>query len=217
VAEGKILITGTGRAGTSLLVAVLTDLGLDTGFKQGVTIPSGRNAGLERRIRDADAPRIVKAPGVMFALDTVIAEGVQIDHILMPIRDLEVAAASRVRVAEYGRHQGVAGGLAGTAWPGSQERVLARAFYDFMREVAERDIACTMLAFPRFASDWEYTYRRLGFLAPDLPADAWKQAVESRYAPTLVHEQPLARHERVRVALGAPVTFAARWRRRRSG
>ena len=31
VPEPKIVITGTGRAGTTLLVSVLTHLGLDTG------------------------------------------------------------------------------------------------------------------------------------------------------------------------------------------
>ena len=32
VPEPKVIITGTGRAGTTLLVQVLTDLGLDTGY-----------------------------------------------------------------------------------------------------------------------------------------------------------------------------------------
>jgi len=52
--DSHVLITGTGRAGTSLLVQILTELGLDTGFKKGVKLDAKSNAGLERSIKDID-------------------------------------------------------------------------------------------------------------------------------------------------------------------
>ncbi len=214
MSDGKIVITGTGRAGTSLLVAILSDLGLDTGFPPGVPIPAGRNAGLENRVRDPAAPRIVKTPAVMFVLDEIVAEGITIDHVIVPMRDLAVASASRIRVSDYGVAVGRPGGLVGTRTPWGQERLLARRFHDFMCTIAELEIPCTLLAFPRFASDWEYTHRRLGFLAPGVPGDAWKAAVEGRYAPELVHESRLTPSERVRVAVRTPAALVARGRRR---
>ncbi len=60
-----ILITGTGRAGTTFMVELLTHLGLDTGFNAdtvtGLKDEMGR-AGLEKDIRNNDCPFIVKSP-----------------------------------------------------------------------------------------------------------------------------------------------------------
>ena len=219
--DGKILISGTGRAGTSLLVAILSDLGLDTGFAPGVRIDPASNAGLERGMLRPDAPRIVKVPGQLFALGDVLDRGVvDVEHVIVPVRDLAVASASRVRVAGYGRRQGARGGLAGTWRPGHQERVLAEAFYSFVHALVHFDVPFTMIDFPRFAGDWEYLHAKLGFLAPEIPAAEWERVVTARYQPQLVHEQALTRAERTRVVLGTPVALvsrAARGLSRRTG
>ena len=49
MADPKIVITGTGRAGTTLLVRILDALGLDTGIESGKLSPymPGVRAGLE--------------------------------------------------------------------------------------------------------------------------------------------------------------------------
>jgi hypothetical protein len=135
---------------------------------------------------------------------------VELEHVILPMRDLEVAAASRVRVSDYGAGQGVAGGLVGTWSPRRQQTVLAEAMYRFVHGLVERDIPFTTLAFPRFARDWEYLYRKLGWLGPHLTADDWKRAVEGRYRPDLVHETPLSAEERRRVLLTLPRTLVGR-------
>ena len=51
--KNKILVTGTGRAGTTLLMKLFTDLGLDTGFTQKVANNSP-NEGLEKLNLNSD-------------------------------------------------------------------------------------------------------------------------------------------------------------------
>src|SRR3954470_21878481 len=116
--QPKIVITGTGRAGTTLLVQILTDLGFDTGFKVDARISEDARAGLERDITHPEAPRVVKDPGLSRRLGGYLAAGtVKIEHVLVPMRDLDVATASRVRNAKYGaqiRNPAPPGGLMAT-------------------------------------------------------------------------------------------------------
>jgi hypothetical protein len=199
----RVLITGTGRAGTTLLVQVLTDIGLDTGFTPESAINPDARAGLEKRLDDPEAPWIVKSPNVIRRLDGLLASGaVSLEHVIIPIRDLDVAAASRVRNTKYGSNLSARGGLLGTLHATKQREALALLQYHLMYTLAVHDVPHTLLLFPRFASDWEYTYRKLSFLAPSVPADHWRAAVESRLRPDFIHEQPLSRKEELFATAG---------------
>jgi hypothetical protein len=201
--EPKIVITGTGRAGTTLLVQVLTDLGLDTGYAPDAPIDAGVNAGLETGIEAPDAPRVVKNPNLSRRLGELLDAGtVAIEHVIIPVRDLDVAAASRVRNTAYGRDLHTFGGLFGTAKATHQREALALLFYELMYTVTRYDLPYTLLLFPRFAEDWGYTYDKLGFLAPDLPASRWQDALARRAQPALIHEQPLSRSEQAKTRAG---------------
>jgi hypothetical protein len=210
MSEGKILITGTGRAGTTLLVAILTDLGMDTTFRPGVKIKRV-GAGLERDVEDPGAGRVVKAPAYSLRLRGILERGaVQIDHVIIPVRDLDLATASRLRVSRYGRNPGVAGGMWNTWNPWRQKEALAVAMHELIETIVEFDVPHTFLAFPRFTSDSEYTYRKLGFLVPGCTAEDFKQALDARYEPTAVIDQPLTRGERYRILWNAPIGFVRR-------
>ncbi len=194
---GKVVIAGTGRAGTTLLVQVLTDLGLDTGFDPAAPIDTTVNAGLERSIEGPDAPWIVKSPDLSRTLGAILDAGqVRVDHVIIPIRDLDVAAASRIRNTKYGRDLHTWGGLLGTNRATRQRAALTGMLYELLYTVARHDLGHTFLLFPRFTTDWEYTHAQLGFLAPEINADRWRQALEARVKPNLIHEQPLSRFER---------------------
>jgi len=201
--EPKIVITGTGRAGTTLLVQVLTDLGLDTGFAPDTRIDEHASAGLETGIEAPDAPRIVKNPNLSRRLGELLDSGaVAIEHVIIPIRYLDVAAASRVRNTGYGRDLHTLGGLFGTARATQQRDALALIFYELMYTIARFDLPYTLLLFPRFAQDWEYTYDKLSFLAPEVPAARWREALEHRSSPELIHEEPLTPAERAKTYAG---------------
>ena len=98
------IITGTGRTGTSFLVHLFTRLGLDTGFSLE-QITSELNpiskAGLESNIRDPNAPYIVKSPSISNYIDEILDNPeIEVDLVIIPIRDIEDAVSSRVKVSD---------------------------------------------------------------------------------------------------------------------
>jgi hypothetical protein len=199
----KVVITGTGRAGTTLLVQVLTDLGLDTGFTPDAPIDEHASAGLETGIEAPDAPRIVKNPNLSRRLGELLDAGkITVEHVIIPIRDLDVAAASRVRNTGYGSDLHTLGGLFGTARATQQREALAVIFYELMYTIARFDLPYTLLLFPRFAQDWQYAYDKLQFLAPEIPASRWREVLEQRSQPELIHEEPLSSAERAKTYAG---------------
>ncbi len=201
--EGKIVIAGTGRAGTTLLVQVLSDLGLDTGFAPDAAIDPRVNAGLERAVDDPDGPRIVKSPDLSRRLGDVLERGgVVVDHVIIPIRDLDVAAASRVRNTKYGSDLHTWGGLLGTNRATHQRDALAVMLAELLVTIARFDLAHTLVMFPRFTHDWSYTYDKLSFLAPELAPEQWRDALAGRVDMDLIHEQALTRTERGLTVVG---------------
>ncbi|MGZ4675032.1 MAG: hypothetical protein ACXV8Y_00715 [Acidimicrobiia bacterium] len=202
-AGARVLITGTGRAGTTLLVQILTDLGLDTGFAPDAPIDERARAGLERALDDPHGPRIVKNPTVIGRLRGLLDSGtVRLEHVIVPMRDLDVAAASRVRATRYGTDLSTWGGLVGTLRATRQREALALMHYELVAILADYEIPHSLLAFPRFATDWEYTHRVLSFLDPAIPADRWKEAIAGRVQPELIHEAPLDARERTLTRTG---------------
>ena len=200
---GKIVIAGTGRAGTTLLVQVLTDLGLDTGFSPTEPIDPRVNAGLEHALVGEGTPRIVKSPHLSRKLGAMLDDGlVRIDHVIIPIRDLEIAAASRVRNTKYGRDLHTWGGLHETNRATRQEEALARTLADLLFTIARHDLDHTLLLFPRFAADASYLHDKLSFLAPEIPAERWQAVLSARADPTLIHERLLSATERRLTVMG---------------
>jgi len=210
LSDRKIIIAGTGRAGTTFLVAVLSDLGLDTGFRPGVGL-DGVSGGLERSIGTRDTPRIVKSPGLSTRLGKLLDDKVvELEHVIIPMRDLDIAAASRVRVAGYGRFLGVRGGFTGTRSASRQRYVLASMLAELIWAITRHDVPHTFLEFPRFTYDWEYTHEKLGFLDPTLTADDFRVALEKRYDPSEIRQERLTQREKIEAGLLQPWTFARR-------
>ncbi|MGO9876340.1 MAG: hypothetical protein ACLPVY_21405 [Acidimicrobiia bacterium] len=200
--EPKIVITGTGRAGTTLLVNVLTRLGLDTG--EGSPNVSGvdtrTHGGLESLLDAPDAPCIVKDTTLPFRLGKLLEAGtVSVSHVIVPIRNLDLAAASRVRASNYGKNIFARGGLWGTVDPVKQRDALASMLYELMYTIAKFELPHTLLEFPRFTTDWQYTHRALSFLAPEQTPEAFRDVLAAAVQTDLIHEEPLRTRERLRV------------------
>lgn len=168
------LITGTGRSGTTLLMRVLTNLGIDTGFEsskfKAIEARIGK-AGLEKAITKetaANLPIVVKAPNIGEILPDILAENwFDIDRAIIPVRQLEDAADSRISVSERAMNTGkgkkkALGGLWKTADPMLQPFILAEQFYRTIETLAAYNIPITFLHFPRFAHDGEYFVTQLG-------------------------------------------------------
>jgi len=187
--QHKVIITGTGRAGTTFLVRLLTVLGLETGITPQnwhQKFYPGSNAGLEHNLLDPETPYIVKNPALCETLPAALATGrFVIDHVYVPIRELDDAAASRLRLG--GENGSVPGGLWGTADPARQRAILAESFHRLVHVLVLHKLPHTFLLFPRLVADPAYTHERLAFLLRGIARADFDAAFARIADPTLVH------------------------------
>lgn len=193
-----VIISGTGRAGTTFLVQLLTELGLDTGFPHAqAQLYRNANAGMEHDIRNPhNAPYIVKSPGLCDYLDEALqGDDMIIDHAIIPMRDLYSAAQSRREVDSKADPSldVVPGGL----WPRmekglyasvNQEWILAGKLYSLMYTLAKHDIPVMLLLFPRIVNDPEYLYQKLSFLLENISYNTFLEAFQAIRKPDLIHD-----------------------------
>lgn len=166
-----ILITGTGRSGTSFLMNLLTELGLNTGFTKPKQVWMDRgNSGMEKHIKPnpgtwGDLPYILKDPKMCDQIGALYDMGLQIDHVIVPMRKLEEVAASRDKRGVLWFEDRPSQKLREEeGWEKFFLRMLGRLFYD----LSMCEIPYTTLIYPRLTGDAEYCYNKLYFLFPDL-------------------------------------------------
>lgn len=182
-----LVIAGTGRAGTSFLVRFLTDLGLDTHisrFGDGAWDEAAQ-AGLENGFWDtsADLPYVVKSPwAYQFIEQTLANSAIEIEAVVIPIRNLIDAATSRTIVEFRNIHQRApwmaeikrtwwdcgptAGGTVFSLNPVDQARVLAVGFHHLVERLVDADVPIVFVAFPRLAEEPEYLFKKLKPILP---------------------------------------------------
>ncbi len=217
-----LLIAGTGRAGTSFLVRYLTGVGLDTTLSRRgdeAFWDEDANAGLEENAAESDwsgLPYVVKTPWLHQLIDEILSRpDIKIDAVVVPIRDLVEAAASRVISELRAMHHDAPwmaelahgwevwgttpGGIVYSLSPLDQARLLAISFHRLLERLAQADIPVVLVAFPRLAQDADYLFRRLQTVLP--PGTTAEKAGE-------VHRS-LADASKIRVASELDGTLAA--------
>ena len=174
----KVLITGTGRSGTSVLVWLLTELGLDTGFTVGEcrAIKSKKNkAGLES-VNLKGGPRIIKSP---YLCDKIPEIHTSLEYVIVPMRDVKLAAVSRIN---NGKSQG---GLWRATDFDSQVKYLEKVNEELFADLAKTEVPYTELNFPDFTLDPEYCYNQLSYLLSDIDYEKFLTVFNSVMDPTL--------------------------------
>lgn len=174
-----VVITGTGRAGTSFLVELLTHLGLETGFAPEDLArhkSTMARAGFEHDIRSADAPFIVKSPWFCDYCEEVLRrDDIAIDHVYIPMRDSTAAAESRRYVTQQTTaafpiwrrmkfllsNQSVAGGFWHAKSGGRQEEVLLEQVYKLVLALSRTMVPVTLLQYPLIVNDSTYLFEKL--------------------------------------------------------
>jgi len=155
-------------------VQLLTRLGFDTGFEPyNEGYRDDLRAGLEYHVdfdfvsetndairRKLDkAPRIIKAPEWSMILKRLlVTDLISVDAVIMPIRDLDVAAKSRLSV-----------GLDWLVLPNdnydtllmAQANVLAMTVGRTIEACLLYSIPCTLMSFPLLVNDARYCYDKL--------------------------------------------------------
>ena len=202
--DGHLLIGGTGRAGTSFLVRYLTELGLDTHLsrhgEEGFWDEEA-HAGLETiplPETGSDLPYVVKYPWLYQCIDHILKNNAfRLDAVIVPVRDLNDAAASRVLVELQAMHRrapwmaeaeqtwevwgSTTGGVTYSLNPLDQGRLLAVGFHHLIERLIQADVPIILLAFPRLVEDPSYLFRKM---QPVLP-------------PTISETCALAAHQRI--------------------
>ena len=184
-----LLIAGTGRAGTSFLVRFLAELGLETHISRFGEDPwdDAAQAGLEDLPVAAgleNLPYIFKTPWAYQFIEQMLADSaIAFDAVIIPMRDLVEAAASRSIVqlqAIHGRAPWMAqmdntwedwgdtaGGAVFSLNPVDQSRLLAAGFHRLVNRLVQAEVPLIFVAFPRMVQDTDYL---IGKLRPVIPA-----------------------------------------------
>lgn len=170
------VIAGTGRSGTSFLVRLFDACGLETGLDVDAWYSRAR-AGHEYALDSSEPlPYVVKDPRLFTYCEDIDLDSITIDALIIPIRDLMLAARSRVHQERLAVVDGPLGGrdsvqLAGTT-PGGvlysldvvdQARILAVGVHKLLHWAAANQLPLYLLEFPRLVEDPHYT---LGILWP---------------------------------------------------
>ena len=188
-----LLITGTGRTGTTFLVKLLTMLDIDTGFtKDFLPISDEAQAGLEHHGLGGDYPYVVKNPKLMWELPGLIASNpVVIDHVLVPIRNIHAAAESRRanmrKASPNAEPKEVVGGLEGVDNPEDQEAFFLKKFFHFFHFASTYQIPVILLHYPRLVLDGEYLYRKLHFLLGNVTRERFLEIFNEVADPSIVN------------------------------
>jgi len=210
-----VIITGTGRAGTTFLIELLTKLGIDTGFsdedlkrKKDLTGRAGLEIHIERLI-SGDAPYVSKSPWFCDHIDQIInAPNLCIEHVIIPIRDIPAAALSRAHVhqmyledmcqdsgeTESDRLQDQSA-LINTA-PGGfwfannvqeQETVLFHKIQSLLLALSKSYIPITLIHYPKLTTDAHYLYLKLKPIFNEIDLEEFLKLFRSTVKPHLVH------------------------------
>ena len=190
----KVIITGPGRSGTTLIMQLLTELGFDTGFvRQSMQISDISQAGLEQGLftkPHRKAPLtpnyIIKNPLISDNLALGCERGdLVVDHVYIPIRALDQVVRSRARVSELEADH--PGGFEPGMDMEAQIARTARSLYTLLDTIARYDLPHSFLAFPRLTEDPRYLYDKLDFLCSGIKYDKFSRAFDALVDPALIH------------------------------
>ena len=171
---GKIVITGTGRCGTSFLMHLFSELGLNTGFSieecEQHLSRSNCDGGIEHSVESEifDRSDIVKNPDWLYNPSRLEFD---IDRIIVPVRQLDKVAVSRSQNTNYG------GFLNGVKNVNDQMNMDSRAFYHFIDYIIKADIELILIDFPRIVNDSEYLFDKIGYKI-GVCTKPWKSSFE---------------------------------------
>lgn len=210
-ADGHILIGGTGRAGTTLLVQYFTALGFDTGYTLehalGRVDPISK-AGLEHPVRRVlrqgkQMPYVAKSPSFGKNLVPFMNRGeIKIKHCIIPMREISAAAESRRHVNQQALETGKTikdkqpGGLIAKRKGGAedggrdQELHLAMQFHQFLYTMVDNEVPVHFLRFPAFARGEQDIFAALEPIMVEhgVTKEESDQAFTTVAKPDLIHE-----------------------------
>lgn len=188
---GHVVITGTGRTGTTFLVQLFTFLGFDTGFSREAALASVNRvsrAGLEfSHLQPGRWPYVVKSPRIAQVLQRLLETAqVRVKLVILPVRAAADAAASRIRVSREGERQG---GMWLAPTEARQQGALLNVNHTLLCTIARFRVPHVLLHFPTLVQDGDYLFAVLEPMLRDHGVDAaeFAAAFAAVARPDLVH------------------------------
>ncbi len=163
--DGKVIITGTGRSGTTAFFQLLSELGMDTA-KDSLYYNSGVNAGYEytRDLTTSYAPQVIKDPRLTTKIPSLLRDGVKIGVVFVMVRDLDSAVQSRLKngIVWVKHEMPELGGAIEIADKRTSQLVFnQRILATLLVDLTLNSVPFLPLAFPRMINDREYLYNKL--------------------------------------------------------
>lgn len=152
----KILITGTGRCGTTFLIKLFSFLEYNTGFTRETYnkfIFKNCNSGMEKQYTDKFY--VIKNPLFLENIDNIIKDkSVNIKCVIIPIRDFGICAKSRAK------HENKPGGLVKAKDEYSQIAYFNKTMSKYIFYMTKFEIPTIFLDFDKMVHDKEYLYNK---------------------------------------------------------
>jgi len=150
----KILITGTGRCGTTFLIKLFSFLNYDTGYNKNNFqnhIFKNCDSGMEKHYTAQHY--IVKSPNYIAEIDKIVKDKrIILKKVIIPIRDYKVSASSRVK------HGHKAGGLWNASDETSQINYYMKIISNYIFYMTKYDVDTIFIDFDRMINDKIYLF-----------------------------------------------------------
>jgi hypothetical protein len=157
----KTIFTGTGRAGSTLVMRLLTDLGFDTGYASPYEEHNYEWKIRGQYARKETQPRIIKNSGLCLdLLNRIDTWDWEVGHVYVIIRDYKDVANHKF----YNRHPEEEGS-AKQEWYNEEYITKAERYVgSLMWQLISEDISHSFLVFPRIVTDPWYFYDNCALL-----------------------------------------------------
>jgi hypothetical protein len=153
----KILITGTGRCGTTFLIKLFSFLNFNTGYTRDnykQFIFPNCNSGMEKNYK-ADF-YILKNPSFISQINTIVEDkSIKIKTIIIPIRDFNLTAISRKN------HGNNPGGLWNASDINTQLQYYKNIMTNYLYVMVKYDINTIFIDFDKMINDKFYLFNKL--------------------------------------------------------
>jgi hypothetical protein len=154
----KILITGTGRSGTTFLIKLFSFLDYDTGYNKDTymnSISKNCNSGMERKY--TEKYYILKNPSFIVNIANIMNDKtVNIKQVIITIRDYNESANSRARIG-----RGKDGGLWNAKDKETQQTFYAQIISNYVYFMTKYEINTIFIDFDKMVNDKEYLFNKL--------------------------------------------------------
>lgn len=167
ITKPKILITGTGRCGTTFLIKLFTFLEFDTGYTKEnymESIYKNCNSGMEKKI--TEDYYITKDPEFLEQIDKIITNSdISIKQIIIPIRDYTLSAKSRVfhnnEAGLSNESNKIPGGLRNARNEEEQIQFYNNLISNYVFNMVKYNINTLFLDFDKMVNDKQYLFEKL--------------------------------------------------------